>query len=229
MHLRCTVQLTPLVVRYSRFTQALIPLQLVRQSANPLDLNNVRLRQPPGPHTFPGVPAHLSGSRPAHLSGLDPRTFRAEAFSPFQARLRGAYTLFRAEARAPFQARPRGACAPCRAGLVRLTGRGLCALPGGACRPYRAGLVRPAGRGLCVMPGGTCAPCRAETVRPAGRRLCALLCWAARARTPFWSRASAPFCVSSLTLPDGAGPSTMRVTHTLQSGPGIFSKYLWIK
>jgi hypothetical protein len=30
--------------------------------------------------------------------------------------------------------------------------------------------------------------------------------------------------------PSGPGrPSTMRVTHTLQSGPGIFSKYLWIK
>ena len=174
MHLRCTVQLTLLVVRYLRFTQALIPLQLVRQTLIRETSTTYGSASRQARTPFRACPAHLSGSRPAHVSRLGPRTFRAEGFRPFQGRLRGAYTLFRAEALAPFQARPRGACAPCRAGLVRPAGRGLCALPGGACTPYRAGLVRPAGRGLYALPGGACAPCRAETVRPAGRGLCAL-------------------------------------------------------
>ncbi len=185
MHLRCKVKLTPLMVRYSCFTQALIPLQLVRQSANP---------GRPQQRTAPPAarPAHLSGRAPHTFPGRGPHIYLGLIRAPFGPRASdpsrldcaGAYTLFRAEARAPFQARP-----------------------GGACAPYRAGLVRPAGRGSCALPGGACASCRAGLVRPVGRRLCALPGWAARARTPFRSRASAPFWVSSLTLPDGVDPA----------------------
>ena len=92
------------------------------------------------------------------------------------------------------------------------------------CRPFQAGraaLVRPAGRGLCALPGGACAPYRAGLVRPAGL---------GRAGPHTFPEPSQCTLSAEPAHPSGPGrPSTMRVTHTLQSGPGIFSKYLWIK
>jgi len=113
---------------------------------------------------------------------------------------------FRAEARRPFQARLLGACTPYRAGPVCPTGPGLYALPG---------------PGLYALPGRASVPFRAGPVRPTrlGR--------AGLHTLP--GRASVPFRAEPAHLSGRGRPSNMRVTHTLQSGPGIFSKYLWIK
>jgi hypothetical protein len=91
----------------------------------------------------------------------------------------------------------------------------------GACTPYRAGPVCRTGPGLYALPGRASVPYRAGPVRPTrlGRAGLHIL--------P--GRASVPFRAEPAHLSGRGRPSNMRVTYTLQSGPGIFSKYLWIK